>query len=73
MRRLMAAGGAALLLATVGGGGLGLAATAACKTVEEQGGCKARTDCVWVKGHTMKKTGKQVAAFCRAKAKPKAS
>lgn len=72
MRRLMIAGGAALVLMTAGGGGPGMAATAACKAVKEQTGCTTRADCVWVKGHTMKMTGKQVAAFCRAKPKPKA-
>jgi hypothetical protein len=45
---------------------------AACKTITEEEGCKAREDCSWVKASIDPKTKKEKRkAYCRAKPKPK--
>ena len=46
--------------------------TAACKTIKDETGCVARTDCSWVKASIDPKTKKEKRrAYCRSKPKPK--
>lgn len=74
MQKTMIAMTAGLLLAATSGSGFGATAAepAACKTMHDETGCKGRTDCVWVPEHSVKKSGKEVAAYCRAKGAQKA-